>query len=62
MPRIVINPQALRGTAGGLAEVRDRCHVVASSLTGGVGTFELRGKPQSLAAYRQAANAPRFAG
>jgi len=30
--------------------------------SGGGGTFELRTKPQSLAAYRQAANAPRFAG
>ena len=30
--------------------------------SGGGGTFELRGKPQSLAAYRQAADAPRFAG
>ena len=30
--------------------------------SGGNGTFELQRKPRSLAAYRQAANAPRFAG
>jgi len=30
--------------------------------SGGGGTFELRTKPRSLAAYRQAASAPRFAG